>query len=121
MSQHIQYDFMQDGHFAELKRAEILENQLSSLQNIESYIGTFFSKRWVQQNVLNMTEHEIDDMQKQMNREAGDDVEDGGVDLPRNTDGITRYPQDSTGAFISPDDMEGSNGVNNKGDENGGN
>ena len=55
-----------------------------------------------------------------MNKEPGMDVEDGGVDMPDGTDGITRYPQDSTGAFISPDDLEGKNdGVNNKGDENG--
>ena len=101
----IQYDFLQDGHFTELKEAELMENKLNTLGTIESYIGTFFSKRWVQQNVLNMTEHEIDDMQKQMNREAGDDVEDGGVDLPRNTDGITRYPSQG-GNIIGSDELD---------------
>ena len=30
-----------------------------------------------------MTDYEIDDMQKEINKEAGDDVEDGGVDLPK--------------------------------------
>ena len=36
--------------------------------------------------------HEIDDMQKEINKEAGHDVEDGGVDIPPDTDGVTRYP-----------------------------
>ena len=121
MKEHIQYDFLQDGHFAELKKAELLQDRINNLGSVESYIGTFYSKAWVQRNVLNMTDGEIDEMQKEMNKEAGMDVEDGGVDMPDGGDGITRYPQDSTGAFISPDDMEGSNGVNNKGDENGGN
>ena len=121
MKEHIQYDFLQDGHFAELKKAELLQDRLNALQTIETYIGTFYSKEYVQKNVLNMSDSEIDEMQKQMNKEAGMDVEDGGVDMPDGGDGITRYPQDSTGSFISPDDMEGSNGVNNKGDENGGN
>ena len=68
MKEHIQYDFLQDGHFAELKEAEILREQLDMLGNIDSYIGTFFSKKWVQRNVLNMTDYEIDDMQKEINK-----------------------------------------------------
>ena len=48
MKEHIQYDFLQDGHFAELKEAEILRERLDMLGNIDSYIGTFFSKKWVQ-------------------------------------------------------------------------
>ena len=105
MSQHIQYDFMQDGYFAELKKSELLREQLDQLGTIDSYIGTFFSKRWVQKNVLQMTDHEIDDMQKEINREAGSDVEDGGVDLPRDTDGVTRYPSQG-GNIIGADDID---------------
>ena len=40
----IQYDFLQDGHFTELKEAELMENKLKHFTSIESYIGTFFSK-----------------------------------------------------------------------------
>ena len=52
MSQHIQYNFLQDGHFAELKKAELLEDRINALGSIESYIGTFFSKRYVQKMFL---------------------------------------------------------------------
>ena len=104
MSQHIQYDFLQDGHFAELKKAELLEDRINALGNIESYIGTFFSKEWVQKNVLNLTDAEIDNMQKQINKEAGLDPDEGGVDIPQNTDGITRIPS-VDGAPIDPDDL----------------
>ena len=104
MGQHIQYDFLQDGHFAELKRAELLEDRINALGNIESYIGTFFSKEWVQKNVLNLTDHEIEDMQTQINKEAGLDPEDGGIDIPQNTDGITRYPS-MDGEPIPADDV----------------
>ena len=104
IKEHIQYDFLQDGHFAELKQAELLENQLSSLQTIESYIGTFFSKKWVQKNVLRMTDAEIDEMQREINKEAGLDPQQGGVDVPQDTDGITRYPS-LDGAPIPADDL----------------
>jgi len=104
ISQHIQYDFLQDGHFAELKKAELLEDRINALGSIESYIGTFFSKEWVQKNVLSLTDAEIEAMQTQMNKEAGLDPEDGGVDIPQNTDGITRYPS-MDGEPIPADDV----------------
>jgi hypothetical protein len=101
----IQFDFLQDGHFTELKEAELMENKLQTLQSVESYVGTFFSKKWVQNNVLRLTDLEIEDMQQQINKEAGIDPEDGGVDVPDNTDGITRYPS-MDGAPIPPDDID---------------
>ena len=64
-----------------------------------------------------MTDMEIDDMQDQINKEAGLDPEDGGVDVPRNTDGITRYPQ-VDGTPISPDDIDGaSQSTNGNGED----
>ena len=77
IKEHIQYDFLQDGHFAELKEAELLKDRLEVLQTVESYVGTFFSKKWIQKNVLSMTEAEIDEMQDEINRESGMDPEDG--------------------------------------------
>ena len=105
ISKNIHYEWQTDSHFAELKEAEILRERLDMLGNIDSYIGTFFSKKWVQRNVLNMTDYEIDDMQREINKEAGDDVEDGGVDLPQDTDGVTRYPSQG-GNIIAPDAVD---------------
>jgi len=92
MKEHISYDFLQDNNFAELKNAELLREKIDQLGAIEAFVGTFFSKKWVQQNVLKFTEHEIDEMKKQMNVEAGIPPEDGGVNLPPN-DGVTNKPQ----------------------------
>ena len=58
----------------------------------------------VQQNVLRLTDLEIEEMQKQINVEAGADVDDGGVDVPQDTDGITRY-QSVDGAPLPADDV----------------
>jgi len=113
----ISYDFLQDGHFAELKESEIMKEKLDTLSQIESYVGTFFSKKWVQNNVLRLTDTEIDDMQKQMNKEAGADTEDGGVDVPQDTDGVTRYPSQG-GNPISADDLDKYQGREPEGDKN---
>ena len=105
MQEHIQYDFLQDGHFAELKDAELLENRIQSLESIQSYVGTFFSKEYVLKKVLRMNDAEIDEMRKQIQREVDTDPMDGGIDIPDGGDGITRYPQDGSGGVITPDQM----------------
>jgi hypothetical protein len=105
MQEHIQYDFMEDGHFAELKDAELLNDRIQTLDGIQSYIGTFFSKEYVLKKVLNMTDAEIQEMRAQMKKELDTDPLDGGIDMPDGGDGITRYPQDGDGGVISPDQM----------------
>ena len=105
IQEHIQYDFLQDGHFAELKDAELLENRIQSLESIQSYVGTFFSKEYVLKKVLRMNDAEIDEMRKQIQRETDIDPMDGGIDVPDGGDGITRYPQDGAGGIVTPDQM----------------
>jgi hypothetical protein len=105
IQEHLQYDFLQDGHFAELKDAELLNDRLSALDSIQGYIGTFFSKEYVLKKVLRMNDAEIADMNDQIKKELSIDPMDGGVSVPDGSDGITRYPQDSTGAVISPEEM----------------
>ena len=105
MQEHIQYDFMEDGHFAELKDAELLNDRIQTLDSIQSYIGTFFSKEYVLRKVLNMTDAEIKEMRDQMAKELDTDPMDGGVSIPDGGDGITRYPQDGGGGIVAPEQM----------------
>ena len=76
MKEHIAYDFLQDGHFAELRDAEILRERIEMLGSLEPYVGHFFSKRWVQKNVLRQTDEEIESMTKEIEDE-GDGEENG--------------------------------------------
>ena len=102
MKEHIQYDFLKDGHFAELKEAELLNDRISTLQNIESYIGTFFSKEYVLKHVLRMNDAEIAEMRDQIASEAEKDPMDGGVPNDGG-DGIQRYPTDPGGMAVDPE------------------
>ena len=90
MQEHIQYDFLADGHFTELKEIELLNDRINTLNQIEAYVGTFFSKEYVQKKVLRLTDNEIEEMQKQINKEANTDPEDGGINLPDAHGGIRR-------------------------------
>ena len=76
--EHIQFDFLQDGHFTELKNAEILRERLDMLGQVESYVGTYFSKEYVKKQILRMSDEEIEEIDKQLKDEEGDDM--GGED-----------------------------------------
>ncbi len=103
IQEHIQYDFLADGHFAELKDAELLENRLNALQNVEAYVGTFFSKEYVLKKVLRMNDTEIQEMRDQIKKESQIDPLDGGIVVPDGGDGIQRYPVDKMGQPVDPD------------------
>ena len=109
IKEHIQYDYLQDNNFSELKEAELIKERLDMLGQIENYVGTFYSKKWVQQNVLRMTDSEISQMKDEMNKEAGMDTSDGGVSVPQDTDGVTRYPS-IDGSPLSGDDLDAYDG-----------
>jgi transcription termination factor NusB len=69
IKQDIRYNFVQDNHYAELMNAEVLNNRIALLQQIEPYLGRFYSMDWVRRNVLQLTEDEIEEMQEQMDGE----------------------------------------------------
>jgi len=80
IKEHLQFDFMQDGHFTELKNAEILQNRLDMLGTIESYVGTYFSKEYVRKQVLRMSDDEIEEVETQIKDEAGGEMDGQGAD-----------------------------------------
>jgi hypothetical protein len=67
--QDIHYNFIKDNNFTELKEAELLTNRVNVLNMVDPFIGRFFSKRWVQENVLMFNEEEIEDMEEEMDDE----------------------------------------------------
>ena len=74
----INVDYLRDNHFTELKDNEILQDRLSTLDAISSYVGEYFSREWVMKNVMQMTDEDIDEMRGQVEAEAANgDEEDG--------------------------------------------
>ena len=73
MSDHIQYDFLYDNHFAELKEAELLTNRLTLVTTMEPYIGKYFSTEYVRKKILRQTDSEIIEIDAQID----DEIEKG--------------------------------------------
>jgi hypothetical protein len=68
-------EFAKDNHFTELKDAELLREKLQSLDQIQNYVGEYFSKEWVMKNVLHFDDDEIERMQDQLQGEQPEEPE----------------------------------------------
>jgi hypothetical protein len=69
MEEHIQYDFLYDNHFAELKDAELLNERLAMVQTAEPYVGKYFSQDYLRRKILRQTDQEIIEEDKLIKRE----------------------------------------------------
>jgi hypothetical protein len=88
ISDHIQYDFLYDNQFAELKETEMLNERLGVLATIEPYIGKYYSTQWVRSKVLRQTDAEMIEMDEQIEKE----IKDGIIPDPSSIDPITGEP-----------------------------
>ena len=88
MSDHIQYDFLYDNQFAELKESEMLQGRLSNLATIEPYIGKYYSTEYVRKKVLRQTDSEIIEIDEQIE----DEINKGIIPAPGSVDPITGEP-----------------------------
>jgi len=74
VSQSIQYDYLQDGHFAELKDTELLRNRLDLAAIMRDYVGKYYSVEYIRKHILKQNEKDIDDMDKQIKKEIDDGI-----------------------------------------------
>jgi len=72
MSEHIQYDFLYDNHFSELKETELMNERLNLMVAVQPYVGTYYSQDFVKRKVLRQTDQEIVDQKKLMEKEIKD-------------------------------------------------
>ena len=88
ISDHIQYDFLYDNQFAELKESELMNERLGTLASIEPYIGKYYSVDYVRRKILRQTDTEIKEIDEQIEQE----IADGIIPDPNAIDPITGEP-----------------------------
>ena len=88
MGEHIQYDFLYDNQFAELKESEMIQSRLGNLATIEPYIGKFYSTEFVRKKILRQTDSEIEEIDNQIE----DEIQKGILPDPSQIDPITGQP-----------------------------
>ena len=103
MSEHIQYDFLYDNHFSELKEAELLNERLTLAQTAEPYIGKYYSQDYVRRKILRQTDIEILEQDKLIEKE----IKDGIIPDPNApVDPETGQPLDAASMDLGQPQME---------------
>ena len=85
MVDFINYDFLKDGHFAELKESEMLSERLRLCQEVREYVGKYFSVDYVRRNILKQSTIDIKEQDVKIKKE----IEDGVISGPQSGDDIS--------------------------------
>lgn len=96
--ENIQYDFIYDNHFNELKKLEILQSRLNAVVACQPYIGTLFSWKYIKKYVMHLTDEEILEIDEQIINEIAKDL----ILDPRLNIRLQSMPLEQTA--IDPDD-----------------
>ena len=68
--EEIYYDFIKDNNFTEMRDAELLRERINTATMLDPFIGKYYSAAWVRKNVLQMTDEEIEQMEKEIEEEG---------------------------------------------------
>ena len=70
----IHYDFIKDNNYIEMRDAEVLRERLNLAMQVDPFTGKYYSQEWIKRNVLRLTDAEIAEMDKQMQKEQAGPV-----------------------------------------------
>ena len=101
LEDHIQYDFVYDNHFAELKDTELLNERLAVVAAVDPYVGKYFSLDYVRRNILKQKDEEIIEIDKQMDKE----IKDGKIMDPMEMQSLEMgiHPDQQPGGALNPE------------------
>ena len=69
MEENIQYDFLFDNHFTELRDAELMNSRLDVLMKLDPFVGKYYSIEWTRKNVLRQSDVEFEEINQQMEQD----------------------------------------------------
>jgi hypothetical protein len=69
MKEYVQFDFIYDNHFSELKESELLQERINLASAADPYVGKYFSVEYVRSKILHQTDTEMDEMDDQIEKE----------------------------------------------------
>ena len=108
MAEHIQYDFIADNYFAELKEKEIMTERLNLLATMDPFAGKYFSLDYLRRQILKQTDAEMKEIDKQIAKE----IESGKLVDPASVDPATGMPLEDPNAMGEvPEEETGPGGV----------
>ena len=74
MKEHIQYDYLFDNHFNELKEIEMMNQRMMTVSQMDPFVGKYFSVEYIRRHVLNQKDTEYKDIDKQIKAEIASGI-----------------------------------------------
>ena len=74
----IRYIWAKDSHFMELKNSEIMRDRLELVSMAEEYVGKYISAEYLRKNILQQSDEQMKEIDKQMEAEKPEEEEDMG-------------------------------------------
>ena len=74
MEEHIQYDYLFDNHFNELKETELMKERISLVIDMDPFVGKYFSTEYIRRQILMQTDKEYKEMDKQIKKDIKDGI-----------------------------------------------
>ena len=72
MKEHIQFDYIADNYFSELKDIEIRNERINQVAAMDPYVGKYFSIEYMRRQVIKQTDQEIIEIDEQIEQEIAD-------------------------------------------------
>ena len=69
MKEHIQYDYLFDNHFNELKEIEMMNQRMMTVTQMDPFVGKYFSVAHIRKEVLGQTNRDMRELDKEMQQE----------------------------------------------------
>ena len=69
MSEHIQYDYIHDNHFNELKELEMETSRINLVTQMDAFVGKYYSVDYIRRSILGHKDEEIKEQDKLMSKE----------------------------------------------------
>jgi len=69
MKEHIQYDFLFDNHFNELKNIEMFNQRIATVTQMDPFVGKYFSVAHIRKEVLGQTNRDMRELDREMQQE----------------------------------------------------
>ena len=68
----INWEWSEDSYYREIKNSEMIQARLNLMRDVTSYAGRYFSMDWIKKNILQFSDEDIRNIQKEIDAEVND-------------------------------------------------
>lgn len=65
LEHNVKFDYAKDNYFEQQKQSNVLRDRMATLQQMQPFIGMYYSNEWVRKHVLYQSDQEIEEMDEQ--------------------------------------------------------